>query len=87
MASRFDRYLRTLKREARLYGIDPLFVRTKTVENCTDGFGGAITAALFVEKFVKDKPWAQLDIYAWNDKAKSGNGQPVQTLIQFLMEQ
>ena len=38
MASRFDRYLRTLKREARLYGIDPLFVRTKTVENCTDGF-------------------------------------------------
>jgi leucyl aminopeptidase len=59
--------------------------------NATDGFGGAITAALFLEKFVKkDLPWAHLDIYAWNDKALGpygfvgGNGQAVQLLIAFL---
>ncbi len=58
--------------------------------NAVDGFGGAITAALFLEKFVKNKPWAHLDIYAWNDKASGplsfsgGNGQGVQCLIQFL---
>jgi leucyl aminopeptidase len=58
--------------------------------NATDGFGGAITAALFLEKFVRQKPWAHLDIYAWADKAggalsaMGGNGQAVQCLIQFL---
>ncbi|GIL16511.1 MAG: hypothetical protein BroJett040_02620 [Oligoflexia bacterium] len=60
------------------------------IVNSTDGFGGAVTAALFLERFVKGKPWAHLDIYAWNDKATGslafagGNGQPVQTLISFL---
>jgi leucyl aminopeptidase len=60
------------------------------VVNCVDGFGGAITAALFLEKFVKGKSWAHLDIYAWNDRAQGalafagGSGQSVQTLIQFL---
>lgn len=60
------------------------------IVNATDGFGGAITAALFLEKFVKNKPWAHLDIYAWNDRPtgslafSGGNGQPVQCLIQFL---
>ncbi len=58
--------------------------------NCSDGFGGAITAALFLEKFVRSKPWAHLDIYAWNDRAHGpltfagGNGQTVQTLVEFL---
>ncbi len=58
--------------------------------NATDGFGGAITAALFLEKFVRQKPWAHLDIYAWTDKAQGGlssaggNGQPVQAMIEFL---
>lgn len=60
--------------------------------NAVDGFGGAITAALFLEKFVKQKPWAHLDIYAWNDKPtgaltfSGGSGQGVQTLAQFLKE-
>jgi leucyl aminopeptidase len=60
--------------------------------NATDGFAGAITAALFLEKFVRQKPWAHLDIYAWADKAggaltaMGGNGQAVQCLIQFLKE-
>lgn len=58
--------------------------------NAVDGFGGAITAALFLEKFVRQKPWAHLDIYAWNDKASGalsfsgGSGQPVQALVEFL---
>lgn len=58
--------------------------------NAVDGFGGAITAALFLEKFVEDVPWAHLDIYAWNDKASGalsftgGSGQGVQSLIGFL---
>lgn len=58
--------------------------------NAVDGFGGAITAALFLEKFVKQKSWAHLDIYAWADKAQGalsssgGSGQAVQALIHFL---
>lgn len=60
------------------------------IVNAVDGFGGAITAALFLEKFVRQKPWAHLDIYAWNDKANGvlsfsgGSGQPVQALVEFL---
>lgn len=58
--------------------------------NAVDGFGGAITAALFLERFVRNKSWAHLDIYAWNDKAtgslsfSGGNGQGVQTLANYL---
>ncbi len=58
--------------------------------NTLDGFGGAITAALFLEKFVRQKPWAHLDIYAWNDKPTGslsfagGNGQCVQMLSYYL---
>lgn len=53
-------------------------------------FGGAITAALFLESFVKEKPWAHLDIYAWKDGADGawseggGSGQAVMGLIQWL---
>ncbi|MFN7823767.1 MAG: leucyl aminopeptidase family protein [Pseudobdellovibrionaceae bacterium] len=60
------------------------------IVNAVDGFGGSITAALFLEKFVRQKPWAHLDVYCWTDKAQGaygfagGNGQPVQCLIEFL---
>jgi leucyl aminopeptidase len=59
--------------------------------NASDGFAGAITAALFLEAFVGDIPWAHLDIYAWRDSAAGacsemgGNGQSVQALAQFLI--
>jgi leucyl aminopeptidase len=34
---------------------------------------GAITAALFLQRFVAKKtPWAHLDLYAWNDSARPG---------------
>lgn len=60
------------------------------IVNAVDGFGGAITAALFLERFVRNKPWAHLDIYGWSDKPTGslgfagGNGQGVQTLVSFL---
>jgi leucyl aminopeptidase len=35
--------------------------------------GGAITAALFLARFVEDtKSYAHLDIYAWNDDGRPG---------------
>ncbi|MBX2994620.1 MAG: leucyl aminopeptidase family protein [Bdellovibrionaceae bacterium] len=58
--------------------------------NAVDGWGGPITAALFLEKFVRNKPWAHFDIYAWADKASGamsssgGNAQSLQGLIEFL---
>jgi leucyl aminopeptidase len=59
--------------------------------NAVDGFGGAITAAMFLERFVWDVPWAHIDIYAWNDKPTGGlgftggSGQGVQTMANFLL--
>ena len=61
-----------------------------TYSNASDGFGGAITAALFLENFVGDVPWAHLDIYAWKDSPSGalsevgGSGQGVQMLIEAL---
>lgn len=58
--------------------------------NATDGMGGAITAALFLEKFVRSKPWIHLDMYAWADRPQGalasagGNGQGVQAIIEFI---
>jgi leucyl aminopeptidase len=60
--------------------------------NSGDRFGGAITAALFLESFVDDLPWAHLDIYAWNDGPNGcylengGSGQGVGVLIDFLSQ-
>lgn len=59
-------------------------------KNSADGFGGAITAALFLEKFAGDVKWAHLDVYCWTDKnqaaltAGGANPQPVQTLVHWL---
>lgn len=60
--------------------------------NCTEGFGGAVTAALFLESFAGGVPWAHFDIYAWVDRAKGvygapgGSGQTVQALAHFLAD-
>ncbi len=59
-------------------------------KNSSEGFGGAITAALFLQKFVNQKKWAHLDIYGWNDKSSGslgfagGSGQAVPMLIDFV---
>ena len=41
--------------------------------NSGGAFAGAITAALFLQKFVPDDmPWAHFDTYAWRATAKPG---------------
>ncbi len=55
-------------------------------------FGGAISAAVFLHKFVGDTPWAHVDLYAWSEggsgiEEPGGNGQFVQALSQYLLEQ
>jgi leucyl aminopeptidase len=58
--------------------------------NAVDGWAGPITAALFLEKFVRGVPWAHFDIYGWSDKANGvqahpgGNGQMVSLINQFV---
>ncbi|WP_206603144.1 hypothetical protein [Leptolyngbya ohadii] len=53
--------------------------------------GGAITAALFLKQFVKETPWAHLDIAGpvWTDKENGCNnsgatGFPVRTLVNWV---
>jgi leucyl aminopeptidase len=36
------------------------------------GMGGAITAALFLQKFVETKSWLHFDVFAWNNASKPG---------------
>lgn len=58
--------------------------------NSGESFGGAITAALFLQKFANGKKWAHLDVYCWSDKTNGAlaagvaSGQPVQSMIEWL---
>ena len=37
------------------------------MKNAGSGFAGAVTAALFLEKFIgDDQPWMHFDVYGWN---------------------
>ncbi|HZD41639.1 MAG TPA: aminopeptidase, partial [Terriglobales bacterium] len=61
------------------------------MKNVAGSHGGAITAALILQEFVGDIPWAHLDIagpaYAEADQAicpKGGTGFGVRTLLRFL---
>ena len=61
------------------------------MKNIGGPYGGAITAACFLAKFVKDTPWAHLDIAgkAWSDKAtatvpKGGTGYGVRLLNKLV---
>ncbi len=54
-------------------------------------FGGAITAALFLARFVGQVPWVHIDMYGWAEGPgigglgePGGNGQCVQALARFL---
>ncbi len=43
------------------------------VNSATKPMAGAITAALFLRRFVPDGiPWSHLDLYAWNDATRPG---------------
>lgn len=58
--------------------------------NAASGHGGAITAALFLEKFVGRTKWAHFDIFGWTSAQKpslcqkGGSGQGVETMIGFF---
>ncbi|MFQ5904805.1 MAG: M17 family metallopeptidase, partial [Candidatus Binatia bacterium] len=61
------------------------------IKNIGGSYGGAITAALILQEFVSDIPWAHLDIAgpAFADKEmltcpKGGTGFGVRTLLKFL---
>ncbi|WP_101927443.1 MULTISPECIES: leucyl aminopeptidase family protein [Luteimonas] len=44
--------------------------------NAGSRMAGAVTAALYLERFVPaDTPWAHLDTYAWNDSSRPGHPQ------------
>lgn len=40
------------------------------MKNSGGGFAGSVTAALFLERFVKNTPWMHLDVYGWNPTAR-----------------
>lgn len=62
------------------------------LSNASDsGFGGAISAALFLQRFLKNQiPWLHFDLYCWTDRGNGalgdtgGNGQGVQMMINLL---
>ena len=62
--------------------------------NASDsGFGGAITAALFLQKFIRDDlPWLHFDLHCWNDRPAGGlsdvggNGQGIQLIAALIDE-
>lgn len=49
-------------------------------------FAGAITAALFLKRFVGDRTWGHFDLYGWNPEAKPGRpkGAAAQGLLSLL---
>jgi leucyl aminopeptidase len=62
------------------------------IKNVGGGNAGAIAAALFLEEFVSDVPWAHLDIagpaFAEKDNPyipKGGVGFGVRTLVRYVM--
>lgn len=43
------------------------------MKNSGGSFAGAMTAALFLEKFVSEKPWMHFDVYGWNPATSAGH--------------
>ena len=57
------------------------------LKNVGDRGGGSITAALFLKEFVKETPWAHMDIAGpvWDDKKGGATGYAVRTLSEFAL--
>jgi leucyl aminopeptidase len=62
------------------------------MKNTGSRSGGAITAALFLKQFVKETPWAHLDVAGpvWTEKEagvnnKGATGFPVRTLVNWIL--
>ncbi|MBD2159261.1 leucyl aminopeptidase [Limnothrix sp. FACHB-1083] len=75
---------------------EPYFDKMKSVvadmKNIGGRAGGSITAALFLKQFVKDTPWAHLDVAGpvWSDKDSGLNpagatGYGVRTLVEWIL--
>ena len=52
-------------------------------------FGGAITAALFLQNFVKNIPWIHIDLMAWTRANKyssyeGGEAMGIRALLDFF---
>ena len=43
------------------------------MKNSGGGFAGSVTAGLFLERFVKGRPWMHFDVYGWNPSARGGH--------------
>ena len=43
------------------------------MKNAGGGFAGSVTAALFLERFVKNRPWMHFDVYGWCPTAYAGH--------------
>ena len=63
------------------------------MKNTGSRAGGAITAALFLKQYVKETPWAHIDIAGtvWADKENGYNnagatGYPVRTLVNWVLD-
>lgn len=61
------------------------------LKNAGDRWGGAITAGLFLQEFVRERPWVHVDLAgpSWSDKdepgfPEGGTGYGVASLIEFL---
>ena len=64
------------------------------IKNIGNRYGGAITAAKFLEEFVEKTPWVHLDIAGTSDTdkdkgylVKGATGIPVRTLISYALSQ
>ena len=58
------------------------------IKNCGTRYGGAITAALFLQNFVdSEKPFAHIDIAGpvWGDKGATGYG--VKMVTEWIVNQ
>ena len=59
------------------------------VNSANTPYGGAITAALFLERFVGDVPWLHFDIMGWNLRKRpahpeGGEAMALQAVFEFL---
>lgn len=43
------------------------------MKNAGGSFAGAVTAALFLERFVDNRPWMHFDVYGWNPTSRAGH--------------
>ena len=59
------------------------------VNSANTPYGGAITAALFLERFVDDVPWLHFDIMGWNLRKRpahpeGGEAMALRAVFEFL---